>query len=130
LRQKLHLPHRSINNALFEAKPHSGTGFSYDSNGNPTTYGGTTLTFDPENRMTAYGSALTASYNGDGLRASKANSTTTTYFLYDGILPVVELDSSGSIAATITFGAAGLVSRRSGSTSVFYSFDLTHNLDA
>jgi RHS repeat-associated protein len=107
---------------------HSGTGFSYDSDGNPTTYGGTTLTFDPENRMTGYGSALTSGYNGDGLRAWKANSTNTTYFLYDGILPVVELDSSGSVTATNTFGSAGLVSRRSGGTSVLYSFDSEGNV--
>ncbi len=47
------------------------TGYAYDGNGNPTTYGGTTLTFDPENRMTAYGTALTADYCGDNLRAWK-----------------------------------------------------------
>lgn len=88
------------------------TGFVYDGNGNPTTYGGTTLTFDPENRMTAYGSVLTAGYTGDGLRAWKENSSGRTYFLYDGIVPVVELDSSGSITAANTFWR-----RRSGFTS-------------
>jgi len=97
----------------------TGTGFSYDGNGNPTTYAGTTLAFDPENRMTAYGSALTAGYNGDDLRAWKQNSTGRTYFLYDGITPLVELDPSGSITATTTFGAGGLVSRQGGSTVAF-----------
>jgi len=87
----------------------TGTGFSHDGNGNPTTYNGTTLTFDPENRMTAYGSVLTAGYNGDGLRAWKQNASGRTYFLYDGIVPVVELDSGGSVTATNTFGASGLV---------------------
>jgi len=119
---------KGVTKAYNSNNQHSGTGFSYDSAGNPTTYGGTTLTFDPEKRMTAYGSALTAGYNGDGLRAWKTNSTNTTYFLYDGILPVVELNSSGSVAATNTFGAAGLVSRRTGSTSVFYSFDSEGNV--
>src|SRR6266542_70617 len=99
----------------------TGTGFIHDSNGNPTTYGGTTLTFDPENRITAYGSVLTAGYTGDGLRAWKENSTARTYFLYDGILPVVEMNSSGAATATNTFGVSGLLSRRE-STSAFFSF--------
>ena len=36
--------------------------FVYDSAGNPTTYGGMALTFDAENRMTAFGMAMTAGY--------------------------------------------------------------------
>jgi RHS repeat-associated protein len=106
----------------------TGTGFSYDSNGNPTTYGGTTLTFDPENRMTAYGSVLTAGYSGNGLRAWKQTSGGRTYFLYDRAIPVVELDNTGAVAATNTFGPSGLISRRSGSTSVFYVFDSEGNV--
>ena len=102
----------------------TGTGYSYDNNGNPTTYSSSTaLTFDPENRMTAYGSVLTAGYNGDGLRAWKQTSSGRTYFLYDDVVPVVELDNTGTVVSTNTFGATGLVSRRTGSTSVFYVFD-------
>jgi RHS repeat-associated protein len=78
--------------------------------------------------MTAHGSVLTASYTGDGLRAWKQNSSGRRYFLYDGIVPVVELDSSGSVTATNTFGAAGLVSRQAGSAGVFYSFDSEGNV--
>lgn len=107
---------------------HSGTGFVYDDNGNPTTYGGTTLAFDPENRMTAYGTALTAGYTGDGLRAWKENSTSRTYFLYDDNFPVIEMNSSGTVTATNSFGTSGLVSRREGSTTVFYSFDSEGNV--
>jgi RHS repeat-associated protein len=106
----------------------TGTGFVYDGNGNPTTYNGATLTFDPENRMTAYGSVLTAGYNGGGLRGWKQNSSARTYFLYDGIVPVVELNSSGSVIATNTFGASGLISRNASGTSVFYSFDSEGNV--
>ena len=106
----------------------TGTGFVYDGNGNPTTYSSTGLTFDPENRMTAYGSALTAAYSSDGLRAWKQNASGRTYFLYDGIVPVVEIDSTGAVTATNTFGASGLVSRREGSASFFYSFDSEGNL--
>jgi RHS repeat-associated protein len=101
----------------------TGTGFVHDNNGNPTTYDGLTLTFDPENRMTAYGSVLTAGYNGNGLRAWKQTSSGRSYFLYDGVVPVIELDNTGAAASTNTFGATGLISRRSGSTSIFYVFD-------
>jgi RHS repeat-associated protein len=43
--------------------------------------------------------------------------------LYDGILPIVELDNTGAVVSTNTFGSTGLLSRRTGSTSVFYAFD-------
>jgi RHS repeat-associated protein len=104
----------------------TGTGFAHDANGNPTSYSSTTLTFDPENRMTSYGTVLTAGYRGDGLRAWKQNASGRTYFLYDGIVPVVEIDSSGTVTATNTFGASGLVSRHE-SSSVYYSFDSEGN---
>lgn len=106
----------------------TGTGYAHDSNGNPTSYGGVVLTFDPANRMTAYGSLLSAGYTGDGLRAWKQNSTARTYFLYDGIVPVVEMDNTGAVSATNSFGPFGLVSRREGTTSVFYSFDSEGNV--
>jgi RHS repeat-associated protein len=105
----------------------TGTAFAYDANGNPTTYNGTTLTFDSENRMTSYGTILSAAYRGDGLRAWKENATSRSYFLYDGLLPVVELNSGGSVTAMNAFGAGGLVSRRE-TSSVFYSFDSEGNL--
>ncbi len=103
----------------------TGTGSVHDSNGNPITYNGTTLTFDPENRLTAHGSALTAGYTGDGLRAWKQNVNGRTYFLYDGMVPDVELDQLGAVKSVNSFGANGLISRRDvvSSSSVFYSFD-------
>lgn len=97
--------------------------FAYDGDGNPTTYKSNNLAFDAENRMTAFGSALTAGYTGDNLRAWKTNSSGTTYYLYDGSKPVVELNSSSAVAAANTFGANGLLSRHSGSSSTFYTFD-------
>ena len=45
-----------------------------------------------------------------------------TYFLYDGTAPVCELSSTGSLLATNTFGANGLVSRHT-AASEFYAFD-------
>jgi RHS repeat-associated protein len=100
----------------------------YDGNGNPTDYKTVALAFDPENRLTAYGSAMTAGYTGDGLRAWKQSAAGTTYFLYDGILPVCELDSNGNVVATNTFGANGLLSRLSSTSSVYYTFDPQGNV--
>lgn len=99
------------------------TGFSYDSSGNPTAYNGNALTFDPENRMTGFGGVLTSGYRGDGVRAWKQTSAGRTYFIYDGTAPVVELDATGAVVATNTFGATGLISRRAGGSSTFYTFD-------
>ncbi len=82
---------------------------SYDGNGNPTSYGGTSITFDAENKLTAAGSAMTAGYTIEELRAWKQNmsSGVRTYFLYDGTMSVIELTSGGSVSATNTFGAYG-----------------------
>jgi hypothetical protein len=61
------------------------TADTHDGSGNATTYKGNTCTFDVENRLTAYGSALTCGYRGDGLRAWKQpGGGSKTYFLYDG----------------------------------------------
>lgn len=95
----------------------TGTGFAYDAMGNPTTYKGAMIGFDPENRMTAYGTSLTAGYTGDGLRAWKQNSSgARTYFLYDGLVPILDMNTSGAITVTATFGPNGLVSHRTSTT--------------
>jgi RHS repeat-associated protein len=104
------------------------TGFSYDGNGNPTTYSSTGLSFDPENRLTSVSGALTAAtYNGFGQRVTKEPSSSTTYYLYDGGEPVLEENSSGTVTATNTFGANGLLSRNTSSGSTFYTFDQQGN---
>ncbi|MDE2207742.1 MAG: RHS repeat-associated core domain-containing protein, partial [Armatimonadetes bacterium] len=59
----------------------------------------------------------------DGLRAWKTNSSGTTYFLYDGITPICEIDSTGAVSAVNTFGPTGLLSRHAGTSSIFYAFD-------
>ena len=106
------------------------SGWGYDGNGNPTTYNGSALTFDAENRLTKIGTTLTCGYRADGLRAWKGDGSGSnkTYFLYDGSEPLCELSSSGTILATNTFGAAGLLSRHTSSGSVFYVFDPQGNV--
>lgn len=98
-------------------------GLTHDGNGDPNSRNGVSLTFDPESRLTGYGGTLVAGYRGDHLRAWKESAGVRTYFLYDGDVTIIELDSVGSVTATNTFGARGLVSRRAGADSAFYTFD-------
>jgi RHS repeat-associated protein len=101
---------------------------SYDGNGNLASYNGNALGYDPENRLNSYGAALSAGYSGDGLRAWKQTSAGKTWFLYDHESPICELDSSGNVVATNTFGPTGLLARRTGTTSSFYVFDPQGNI--
>jgi len=102
---------------------------TYDGNGNPTTYNGSSLQFDPENRLTQYGSSVSNTWNGDGLRAKKTFNGGGAYnwFVYDGDEPVCEVDGSGNVAALHTFGANGLVSRRCNGVTAYYAFDPSGN---
>jgi RHS repeat-associated protein len=103
----------------------SNTGFSYDGNGNPTTYSTNAAVFDVENRMSSYGSSFTAGYDSLDIRAWSKSGSTTTYYLYadNPTLPVCELNSSGSVMATNTDTINGLVSRNTSSGTTFYEFD-------
>ena len=105
-------------------------GFVYDGNGSPTTYNVKLLGYDPEQRMTSFGTTQTATYDGDGLRAWKQKGalSTRTYYLYDGSVPVCEFSSTGALTATNTFAGGGLVSRRVGSTTTYYAFDERGNV--
>jgi uncharacterized protein RhaS with RHS repeats len=67
----------------------------------------------------------------DGLRASKANASGTTYYLYNGTTPVCEPSSTGTVTATNVFGADGLLSRTvtpSSPSTTFYTFDAQGNV--
>jgi len=62
------------------------------------------------------------------LRAWKQGSGGRTYFLYDGSEPVCEMNGTGSVTATDTFGANGLLSRHTSAGSLFYACDLSGNV--
>jgi RHS repeat-associated protein len=110
------------------------TGYTFDGNGNPTTYASTTATFDPENRLTAYtnGYQNTFGYRADGLRAWKqyisGGQAKKRYYLYDGGNPVLELDTSGNVVATNVYAPDGLVSRTWSGGNRYYLFDWQGNL--
>ncbi len=87
---------------------------------------GTPVTWDANNKLTAFGTAMQAGYNADGLRAWKQTAVGRTYTLYDGDQPICELDATGAVTAVNTFGANGLLARHimgTGGGSVFYPFD-------
>jgi RHS repeat-associated protein len=115
------------------------TVFSYDAAGNPTTYRNlsgnpVSLTFDAENRLTSFGSALQCGYNGFGLRTWKRTGTSgpKTYFLYDGMQPIVELDATGAVTYINTFGPTGILCRTAdpdwNPVHGYHTFDPSGNL--
>ncbi|MDQ6617188.1 MAG: DUF6531 domain-containing protein [Actinomycetota bacterium] len=129
--------------------PTGATSYGYDTRGNRTTVtppagGSTTLTYDQANRLTAYGTAGTYAYNGDGLRMSKTVSGTNSQYLWDASagLPLVIKDGStayvygpgglpleqinGSTALWLhhdQLGSTRLVTNRTGSSVATYTFD-------
>ncbi len=110
------------------ASPPSGaTTYSYDTRGDrikvtPSSGGATTLTYDQANRLTAYGSSATYSYNGDGLRMSKTVSGATTQFLWDPTAPPSALLEDGPTA--YIYGPAGLVLEQvNGSSALWFHHD-------
>ena len=116
--------HVGDNQMASDTQSHS---YAFDGNGNPTTWKSAALTFDVENRMTAYGTSLTAGYNGDGLRAWKQDSLgNRTYFVYDGTNVIGELNATGNLGVVYTWGANGLLSRKAGSGGTqFFTYDPT-----
>lgn len=105
----------------------TGTGFSYDGNGNPTLYGSTSMTWDVDDHLTAIGSSWSASYRADGLRSWKQVSSTKTYYVYDGVTPIAEMSASGTVNAINVF-ADGLVARKQSGSWIYYAFDQQGNV--
>jgi RHS repeat-associated protein len=51
-------------------------------------------------------------YDGMGQRVKMTDSEGTRYFLYDGLMPVLELDSGKNTTASYVYGANGVIYRR------------------
>ena len=116
------------------------TSFAFTSNGDPTEYGANVVPgWDVDDNLVSYtigsSTVMTADYGPDGLRAWKqtGESSTRRYFVYFAGVPICELNASGYIIATNTFGPTGLVSRHeytvnsnggvTGSQHFYYTFD-------
>ena len=83
----------------------AGRSFSYDDNGNLTSDGVRTYTWNARNQLASLTGPVNGSfaYDGFGRRRSKTIGGTTTQFLYDGFNPVQEL-SSGTPTANLLTG--------------------------
>jgi RHS repeat-associated protein len=84
-----------------------GISFAYDSNGNLTSDGTTSYTWNARNQLASFSGPVNASFGYDGVarRRSKTISGTTTQFLYDEWNPVQEL-SGGTPAVNLLTGLA------------------------
>ena len=67
---------------------------TYDAGGNPTSYLGTTLTWEKGRQLKTYGS-YTYQYNKDGIRTQKAENGKTHNYILDGSSIIKEIVNNG-----------------------------------
>lgn len=84
----------------------NGTAFAYDSNGNLTSDGSKTYTWNTRNQLVGLSGGASASfaYDGVGRRRGKTIGGTTTNFLYDRLTFVQELSAGGTPTANLLTG--------------------------
>lgn len=82
----------------------AGTSFGYDNNGNLTSDGSRSYTWNARNQLASLSGPVNGSfaYDGFGRRRSKTVAGTTTQFLYDGVNPVQELAAGTPTANLLT----------------------------
>ena len=99
------------------------------------TYGfGSQLKQIQKTRNNAVTQTLTYAYDGSGKRVKVTDSHGTRYFLYDGLMPLLELDASKGITASYLYGADGVVYRRKHNAVAYWHFDegngtVAHDVD-
>ena len=120
--------------------------YTYDSEGKLTersegtdsdafTYGfGSQLKQIQKTRNNTVTQTLTYAYDGSGQRVKVTDSRGTRYFLYDGLMPVLELDASKNVTASYLYGADGVVYRRKHNAVAYWHFDegngtVAHDVD-
>jgi RHS repeat-associated protein len=95
-----------------------GTSFSYDANGNLTSDGTNTYSWNARHQLSGISGGVSASfaYDAAGRRRAKTIGGTSTQFLYDGLNPVQELASGIPTANLLTgFGLDEYFTRTDGS---------------
>jgi RHS repeat-associated protein len=82
----------------------AGTSFTYDDNGNLTSDGSKTYSWNARNELTGLSGGVSAgfAYDAVGRRRSRTVGSTMTQFLYDGLNPVQELASGTPTANLLT----------------------------
>lgn len=94
-------------NGLNQYTSANSTSFGYDANGNLTSEGAISYTYDIENRLVSTSTGVTLSYDPLGRLAQTYSPTTgTTQFLYDGDALVAEYDGAGSMLKRYVHGPA------------------------
>ncbi|WP_066793543.1 RHS repeat domain-containing protein [Sphingomonas soli] len=84
-------------NGLNQYSVVGGASYIYDDNGNLTSDGTTSYTYDVENRLVAASGGVTLAYDPLGRLYKVASGSTDTRFLYDGDQLVAEYDASGNL---------------------------------
>jgi RHS repeat-associated protein len=96
-------------NGLNQYSAAGAASFSYDANGNLTSDGATTYTYDVENRLVGASGANSAALSYDPLGRlyeTSGGSTGVTRFLYDGNELVAEYAASGALLRSYLHGAS------------------------
>ena len=93
-------------NGLNQNATVGGTTWTYDKNGNLTSDGTRTFTYDPENRLIGETGpiTMTLAYDPTGRLQQSVIGTTTTQFLYDGDALVAEYDGSNNVLRRYVHG--------------------------
>jgi RHS repeat-associated protein len=88
----------------------AGTSFGYDANGNLTSDGSRTFTYDVENRLRTVtgGAGLTLTYDPLGRLKDSTSGGVTTSFLYDGDRLVAEYNGAGTLPLRRYVHGAGI----------------------
>lgn len=94
----------ATHNANNEVTNWGGTALTYDNNGNLTSDGTNTYTWNARNHLASISGGVAASFRYDafGRRRGKTVAGTNVDFLYDGVNPVQELSGGTPIANMIT----------------------------
>ena len=99
------------------------------------TYGfGSQLTQIQKTRGGTLQQTISYAYDGGGKRVKVTDSQGTRYFLYDGLMPLLELDANKKITASYLYGADGVVYRRKHNAVAHWHFDegagnIIHDVD-
>jgi RHS repeat-associated protein len=108
------------------AAPYNGltgaTALAYDNAGNLCTLGSQSITWDVWGRLATEGN-VSCSYDALGRRVCVTTAGTPVYYLYDGGTVLCELNASGNVATSYTWGALGLISDCVQGQSRYYQFD-------
>ncbi len=88
--------------------------------------GPNSMTYDGENRMTAYNNIAGYTYDGNGLRVAKSASGTATVSIFSGSSVLAEYDNGAAPSTPsreYVYGASGLLAMFSGGATTYYHQD-------